>query len=489
MRKRLGVVVLSIGVGCAAIGGAQALAAAGDLDFSYGTGGTRLSNVEGGVIRDLAIQGDGKVVAAGIGNTEGTDDESGILTRYTTAGNVDVGGPFGTIGFVDTQLVPPFAAGTVAEFDAVALDSSGRPIVAGSIDPPAASPEQMLLTRYTTAGVLDTTFSTGSDGFEVLTPSSGSDSFTRDIAIATNGDIFVAGRTSQPLDEINTVVAKYNGSGTLQTASFGGGGFRNANTSTAAAGDDVANAVAVDPANGEIVTVGTADIGSDGGATESDLAVMRFTTAGANDPDFGGGDGIVRIDVEATDTPVGAQEDDQGNDVTILPDGRILVTGTRIDGGNIDHFVMRLEADGDLDPTFGDGGDGVTVGTGSANFGNALLRLPDGRIVVAGDRVGTGDMMAVRYTAGGLRDTTFGGDGEANVDFGISAGAESVVAQPDGSLILGGNAGDNFAVARLQPDPPPVVVTPPANNPPATPPVQNTKPKKKRKKKKRKKGK
>jgi uncharacterized delta-60 repeat protein len=446
-----------------------ALAAAGDLDSGFGTGGTRLSDVNGGEIRDLAAQADQKIVAAGIGSTDDSPaDNDAALVRYSTIGNPD-NGFFGTFGIVQTQFEPPLPAGTLAEYNAVLVRPTGQVVAVGSADPPSTSPQVMAITQLTSGGTFDNSFS--SDGVQVHTPSSGSDSQANEVALAADGDIVVVGETNTPGDDLNTVVERYGTDGVLENDFVGTAGFINTNLSAAAGDDDRANAVAIDPANGDIVVVGTADIPDDGGATESDISVTRFTSAGAFDTAFGGGDGKVRIDVQASNTPAAAQDDDQGNDVVIAPDGKILITGNRLAGSNIDHFVMRLEDDGDLDPTFGDSGDGITVGTGSVNFGNALVRLPDGRIVVGGDRVGTGDMMAVRYTAAGLPDTSFGGDGEVDVDFGVSAGADAIALQADGKLVLGGSASGEFALTRLQADPPPVV-TPPGDNGNGNPPAQ-----------------
>jgi uncharacterized delta-60 repeat protein len=471
------------------VGVAAALAAEGDLDSGYGTGGTRLTDVSGGGIRDLALQGDGKVLAAGVGGTEDPEDRAATLVRYSTIGNPD-NPNFGTFGIFQSQFAPPFAAGTVAEYEAVAVRPTGQVVAVGMIDPPSTSPEALAITQLTAAGAPDGTFST--DGVQVHTPSSGSNSAANDVAIAPDGDVVVVGETNTPGDDLNTVIERYGTDGVLENDFVGTAGFINHNASAAAGDDDRANAVAIDPTSGDIVVVGTANIPDGGGSTESDVSVIRMTSAGAFDSSFGGGDGKVLIDVEAADIPVEAQDDDQGNDVAITPEGKILITGNRLAGSDINHFVMQLEEDGDLDPTFGDDGDGVTVGPGSIDFGNALVRLPDGKIVVAGDKVAVGDMMAARYTPAGLPDTGFGGgDGQVTVDFGVSAGADGVVAQTDGKLVLGGNAAGGFALARLQGPAPPVdpPVDPPAN-PPANPPASSPAAKKKcRKGQKLKKGK
>src|SRR5688572_10500484 len=104
-----------------------------------------------------------------------------------------------------------------------------------------------------------------------------------------------------------------------------------------------------------------------------------------------------------------------------------------------------LMAAGDLDPSFG-GGDGIGA---AADFGfvdaaEAVVVLPDGRLLVAGggtphpvpDGVGSGgDPSVARYRADGSLDTTFGGgDGLASVDLGGNRGEwiGSLAVRPDG---------------------------------------------------------
>src|SRR5207249_4045186 len=121
-------------------------------------------------------------------------------------------------------------------------------------------------------------------------------------------------------------------------------------------------------------------------------------------------------------------------------------------GNNV---VLRLTTDGQLDPTFGDGGklvfDFSTLIASDAV--NAITVAPDGRIVVAGSvdglnsnfAVGTGGAMAAaRLTTDGRLDPTFDGDGIAIASVPVGkfddAVARAVAVQPDGFIILAGEA-------------------------------------------------
>ena len=125
---------------------------------------------------------------------------------------------------------------------------------------------------------------------------------------------------------------------------------------------------------------------------------------------------------------------------------------------------LRAEADGMLDPSFGNGGLVVTNFPGSqpTDLAYALVVLPDGRAVAAGK---TGDLpgmvAAARYLSSGALDTTFSGDGLVGVQPNCElasgeAAAHAVLLQPDGRLVLVGNcpkqAGSEFWLGRLNED-------------------------------------
>jgi uncharacterized delta-60 repeat protein len=90
------------------------------------------------------------------------------------------------------------------------------------------------------------------------------------------------------------------------------------------------------------------------------------------------------------------------------------------------------------------------------------LRYRDGKIVLGGytNQGGVGyDFMVARFNTDGSLDTSFDGDGIQAVDFGSYADfAYGVALQADGKIVVAGNSyqndttGDDFAVARLNPD-------------------------------------
>lgn len=110
-----------------------------------------------------------------------------------------------------------------------------------------------------------------------------------------------------------------------------------------------------------------------------------------------------------------------------------------------------------LDPTFGNAG---AVQLGLSGFGGdnayGVAIQPDGRIVVVGNRGGVQESLAVlRLLENGSLDPSFSGNGVATADIGVNAEGRAVVVQPDGAIVVGGDAEfpggafDDIAFARF----------------------------------------
>jgi uncharacterized delta-60 repeat protein len=146
---------------------------------------------------------------------------------------------------------------------------------------------------------------------------------------------------------------------------------------------------------------------------------------------------------------------DFGAAVVRQADGKIVAAGSSIAaGGTISSFALaRYNTDGTLDGDFGSGGR-VTTLLGNA-FGAALQQ--DGKIVVVGT---TGsDFALARYNADGSLDAAFGTGGVVTTDFNGSFqdSARDVVIQSDGKIVVVGSTspiiiGTNLAMARYNSD-------------------------------------
>jgi uncharacterized delta-60 repeat protein len=114
--------------------------------------------------------------------------------------------------------------------------------------------------------------------------------------------------------------------------------------------------------------------------------------------------------------------------------------------------VSRVVAAGDLDTSF-DGNGKKAIDFGGTDGANAVLVQPDGRIVVAGGGAAAGAFCVARLRRGGALDASFGSGGKKTVSFGgDQAAAFGAALQADGKIVLAGDADLDAAVARLNPD-------------------------------------
>ena len=100
-------------------------------------------------------------------------------------------------------------------------------------------------------------------------------------------------------------------------------------------------------------------------------------------------------------------------------------------------------AEGDLDPTFGDGGLVTTdfPRSGTNDMARDVIAIqPDGKLVVVGGTQAWGGSSfgLARYNTDGILDTTFGGDGRVITSFSYGDDALAVVVQGDGKIIIVG---------------------------------------------------
>jgi uncharacterized delta-60 repeat protein len=160
----------------------------GTLDPSFGADGKVLTNFSYGhsFARAVAIQADGKIVAAGETETVQLPRDDFALARYHPDGTLDAG--FGAGGKVVTDVSGAGSSDTAA---AVAIQPNGKIVVAGySFAGPGGS--NFALARYHRNGRLDAGFGTGGT---VLTDVSGTryDNGAYAVAIQPDSKILTAG--------------------------------------------------------------------------------------------------------------------------------------------------------------------------------------------------------------------------------------------------------------------------------------------------------
>jgi uncharacterized delta-60 repeat protein len=316
----------------------------GSLDSGFGTGGkvtTAIATWSGAY--SVAIQSDGKIVAAGL-SADATYRFT--LVRYNTDGTLDTG--FGTGGIATTAI-----GASHAYAYSVAIQSDGK-LVASGTDSYAFA-----IVRYNTDGSLDAGF--GSGGIVTNDLGSGFDE-ARSVVIQSDGKIVVAGDVN---DNSRMALVRYNADGSTDNA-FGpyGNGLVITDIGTA---HNEAYSIALQ-SDGKIVLAGYS---GDGAAY--DFALARYNTDGALDPTFGTA-GIVT-------TAIGTGHD-LAHSVAIQPDGKIVAAGFTAVSGN-KFALVRYNTDGSLDTTFGTGGK-ITAAPGTSESYAYGIAIRDGKIVIAG---------------------------------------------------------------------------------------------------------
>jgi uncharacterized delta-60 repeat protein len=395
---------------------ASARATPGDLDATFGGGGivtTRVTPRETSGANAVAIQADGKIVAAG--GTQGSDGERFAIVRYDVDGHLDA-----TFGH-DGRVRSSFAARRCVVADAVAIQPDGK-IVAAGIQGCRGS---FALARYLPNGRLDPSF--GGDGKVVTRFRSGkrySESFS--VVIQPDGRIVAAGLCCGS----RFALSRYLPNGRLD-ASFGADGKVTTDFTPA---PDVAYDLAIQ-GDGKILAAGVA--AKDGDAAR--FALVRYRPNGHLDPTFG-------HDGKVTTRPSDCVA--EAHAVSVQTDGKIVAAGS---AGCIDEFALtRYLTDGSLDDTFGDGGitisDFTVFGCAQADL-NAMALQSDGKLVASGFTAckGTNDVefafASARYNDDGTLDPSFGQGGEVMTvvwDAACFQGATGVAIQADEKIVVAG---------------------------------------------------
>lgn len=139
------------------------------------------------------------------------------------------------------------------------------------------------------------------------------------------------------------------------------------------------------------------------------------------------------------DRQVGGIVQEVARAVAIQLDGKIVVVGdTRVGAGPFAFALVRYNADGSLDTSFGSGGKVVNSVAGRAF--TVAIQPADGKIVVAGDDTVIEDFRLARYNANGSLDASFGSGGTLTTDIaGGSEVARNIVLQPNGAIVVSGD--------------------------------------------------
>ena len=401
----------------------QAYAAPGEFDTTFGIPGkitTPLGSTSIDIIRSLAVQPDGKIVAVGIRNVNHTVNHT-VIARYHPDGSLDQS--FANNGILILQL----SATSGDQAISVEVQSDGKILVAGDAYQGTATATDFYVLRFNENGTFDSSF--GSNG-KVFTDFNGLNDIADAMVIQPDGRIILAGQTATPNSRFNFALVRYNADGSLDPR-FGNGGKVDLGTPTF---ESLIRDVQLQ-SDGKIVAVGRRFSG-----TDSDFVVLRYDSDGAFDTSFDQ-DGMVV-------TSFGAM--DFANSVEIQPDGKIFAVGTASVGSpSRDVFTAaRFNIDGSFDTTF-DGDGKLTTAIGDwGDVAYDTVILPDGKMLVAG--TSQDQFSLVRYNVDGSLDSGFDGDGKVTTALGtIEDKGFSLALAHEGKIIVGGSSFDGTSERDL----------------------------------------
>jgi uncharacterized delta-60 repeat protein len=374
----------------------------GTLDSTFGGGDGKVAVDIGPTAgaefaQAVAIDGSGRIVI--VGRTAlgvGSDIE---VARLEPDGDLDptFDGPGGSGNGVFALNDSTYDEGVDV---AIKGSGTGERIVVGATQ---TNTEALpAVTQLLDSGARDTAFGGGDGIFTFAFPGGGpgAGSFLDALAVQADGMILVAGVPNTGSGGVGLARVKADGSG-LDTAGF--------NSSGTPAGLVIppsppghlnfrASEVIVEPVSGNIVVGGTSDESSP--SFKGDLAIARFTSAGALDATFGTGGQVVAG---------AANVNEFGGGLARRSDGSLLLGGGKETATAFvyDPLTARFTSGGGLDSTFGTGGLATTT-FGQDARGEAMLFDPaKGVAYLVGSTTPSGGFAKIAVVAlkAGIPDT------------------------------------------------------------------------------------
>jgi uncharacterized delta-60 repeat protein len=453
----------------------------GAIDTTFNSNGRRtftITNTTAVTVTDLLLQTDGKILLSG---KYFSNADALFIIRLNANGTFDT--TFSGDGFQGASIDVNFSSS-----GKISLQSDGKIIQMDSFYNNTTDNEDMLLVRYTANGDLDNTFFNGSAGFTLAF-----NSYNDRVGFMsiTNNKLFISGNAETTVVDNNMAFGRYNLNTFTADTTFGTNGLKQLNVAfptyeeviqsvvqsdnkvvvltkiyvnnlffnglqrfnengsldtTFGANGKLAlgfyftefNALAVDNANNIIIY---------GYQSLSSGFVLRITPAGAFDTTFGN-QGITYFENDIDFLP-------RINSIKIAPNNKIILGGGNVVNNIIDYLLIRMNANGTIDTTFGDNGISLVGLNNVSEIITDLEVLSDGKIVAVGrtNENFANDFQAVimKFNSVGLLDPTFNGNGkyltERPVDFFMKG---DIAVQNNGKLLVTFESlFDSFLLYRL----------------------------------------
>lgn len=397
----------------------------GTIDLSWNVIGRVMTPIGSGnnQANAMVVQPDGKVLLAG--HCYADIHANFCALRYNANGTLDM-------SWNGTGKVMTPVGGNYDLASAVALQPDGKVLLAGyCID---GLYFNFCSQRYNSDGSLDNSWNgTGT----VMTRISSNDDEAIAIALQPDGKVLLAGYCSNGTN-YDFCAVRYNADGTLDN------NWNTTGTAITPVGTshDQATAVAVQP-DGKVLLAGRCLDG-----TTYDFCAVRFKTDGTLDTAWNGSGKVI--------TPVGG-DDDFASTVTLQSDGKVVVAGYCYNGELSDFCAVRYHSNGTLDSDWNGTGKVITRIGRRNDYGVDSVLQPDGKLILAGTCINGGntDFCVARYDPHGALDASWSGTGTVITPVGNSFDQASAIAlQSDGKVLVAGSCrnGTNDAFCALRYD-------------------------------------
>ncbi len=395
----------------------------GQLDASFGNAGVSAAGVTGywDEAFALALQQDGKIIAAGR-YSDNNSFNAGLIARLNADGSPDAS--FGTTGKVSFEI------GNQENVMALAVQPDGKILAAGYY---IGTDGHYAVLRFNPDGSLDNTF--GSGGIDTFSFFEG---MARSMVVQTDGKILLGG--TDYTGNSSSHIMRLNTDGSVDSTFGINGRMR---YQLGPADSDIFKLIL--QTDGKIIACGYVRQSND-----YRMSVARINVAGTIDSAFG-----------TNGLAVADSGNSFGYAVALQADGKILAVGEGSNGVNDDALIMRWNADGSLDNSFGVNGRlQFPVSTQEDEIRGVAVDT-SGKILVGGTtRIPTNYMNAfvARLNSDGSFDNSFGTSGIAISSLNGVYGAEiwAAAIQPDNKFLVAGNfyntasASRDFAIARFR---------------------------------------
>jgi uncharacterized delta-60 repeat protein len=439
----------------------NALAAAGGLDPSFGSGGevsfplNLRGEKQGGAASALMLTDAGAIEVAGTASPPHGGEWRAFAARVTEGGTLDPS--FGTGGMVVTGL-PPSDEGPGLlpdhSVEAGVLESDGALVVVGP----------RTQGRFTASGAFDSTFEAGNSPLN---------SFA--LASVPGGDALAAGETPTEGSGSRYATLERVLPDGAPDPSFGKEGLVALpnRASPHEVNESVRSVLVLE--DGDLLIAGVGVIYGEGVKEENYDWLARLTPSGSLDPSFGeGGEEYV-----SALTPY---QSERGVSLVREPDGVIVLAGNEPTGaGHWQAAAWGFLPDGSPDPSFGT--DGVTtiapLDAEATSQARAIAVDGSGNLYIAVGQDSRNEpydpgSFVTPLTPSGQLDTTYGADGA--VSFAPAINIDSLAVDSQGRLdVAGGHEGEVF-LARLLGGAAAATITTTASTTPAAGKPPNTQP-------------